>query len=451
MISTSAHTRIALAFFSLVLAMNLVVPTLARAQECIQDSGCADDDVCNGIERCDATVCVASAAIPCNDGDSCTHDDCDPTIGCSHREELCPTDCTGLLNGDRCVDGSVCTVSDSCNGGVCVPGAPRECVDVDECTAAVCDPLFGCLYTEVVVSPPCASDCSGGVADFTRCTGDDNPCTIDACLPSVDFSVDKCVDNLLLSRQCADDDVCNGVEWCSPVLGCQANAPLDCDDDDACNGLETCDPSTGCQSGTPLVDGEPCDDGRDCTGGDLCAAEACSGTPLTPALCDDAELGTADQCHEGFGCLHCAPLEAQTLGLKLAAPSSPNGKLRTKARISLESAAVAIAAEPFTLIVTHGTAETYRATLPPAAIGAQGSGRYRFVDRTGLLANGLRSLAITERDGVLTWRSSSAKLSVTGPLDMTASLVVVVGDDCFSNVLYCSANGTGTRVKCSPP
>ncbi len=427
----------------------VALATLAHAQECIQDSDCSDDNACNGIERCDATNCVPSAPIPCADTDPCTLDVCEPAVGCSHTEELCPASCAGLPDGTPCADGTMCTRNDACDNGACVAGTSVVCSGLDECTAASCDAVFGCVYAEQVVSPPCASDCTGGVADFTRCAGDDDPCTIDACLPSVDFSVDKCIDNLLLNRQCADDDVCNGAEWCSPLLGCQANAPLVCDDLDACNGVETCDAVTGCANGTPLPDGALCDDTKDCTSGDQCASSACTGVAVTPADCDDAEASTLDSCHEGFGCLRCAPLEVGSLNLRLATAGSSNGKLKTRGKVGLGSHAITPASEAFSLLLTRGGVETYRAELPGGSLSARGPGRYVFVDKTALVANGLRALRLAEKNGLLAWSTSSVSLVEASSATTPASLVVVVGDDCFSSQLSCSTNSAGTKIKCS--
>ena len=435
--------------FLAALLFSAALPADVRAQECIQDGDCADASVCNGIERCVATTCVPSTPIPCDDSDPCTRDECDPAAGCAHPEELCPSSCAGLADGTPCADGTVCTRGDACAAGVCVAGPSVTCSGLDECTASSCDPVYGCVYTETVVAPPCASDCTGGVADFTRCAGDDDPCTLDACLPSVDFSVDKCVDNLLLNRQCADDDLCNGAEWCSPLLGCQADAPLACDDGDACNGTETCDAETGCVTGTPLPDGTACDDHKQCTGGDQCASTTCSGVALTAADCDDSNAATEDSCREGFGCLNCAPLETAALNVRLAGAGASNGKLKSRGKVGLGGAAIAPAAESFAVIVTRDGEEKYRAELAAGTITTRAPGRYVFADKTGLVANGLRTLRLSERSGTLTWKTSSTSLADTGPVASAASLVVVIGDDCFSAGLTCSTNASGTKLKCS--
>jgi hypothetical protein len=47
---------------------------------------CSDGDLCNGVETCDpeTRTCQPGAPLSCNDGDSCTIDSCDPSLGCLH-------------------------------------------------------------------------------------------------------------------------------------------------------------------------------------------------------------------------------------------------------------------------------------------------------------------------------------------------------------------------------
>ena len=337
----------------------------AMAPACVVDSDCDNANPCDGLERCLAGQCVGGAAIPCDDGDPCTLDVCDDGLGCRHAEDLCPSDCTGLGDGERCADGTVCTVGDACSGGVCVAGPPRSCPQEDECTTAVCDVQLGCVYTEEFVSAPCVPDCTGTVADFTRCPGDENPCTIDACLPSVDFSETQCVAGLLLKRQCGDGDVCNGAEWCSPTLGCQAGPALACDDGNACNGTETCDSLLGCQAGIPLPDGAACDDGLLCTQNDGCSSAQCLGQPVGPADCDDGNATTTDQCREGVGCLACTAAGARAVRFRWARSGKNDGRFRARGGWTpLAGATLAPDLESAVLAIDLYGASVYRATMP---------------------------------------------------------------------------------------
>jgi hypothetical protein len=53
--------------------------------------------------------------------------------------------------------------------------------------------------------------------------------------------------DLCLNLNCDDGNVCNGIETCDPMQGCQPGQALACDDGNGCNGIETCDPIQGCQ------------------------------------------------------------------------------------------------------------------------------------------------------------------------------------------------------------
>jgi hypothetical protein len=312
--------------------------------------------------------------------------------------------------------------------------------------------VFGCVYVEQAVSPPCVAQCTGTVADFTRCTADANICTIDACLPSTSFGEDECIKGLLFpQRQCGDADVCNGDEWCSPVLGCQSGPALVCDDGDACNGTETCDAQTGCRPGTPLPDGSACDDDLDCTVTDTCAAEACAGTPVTPADCDDADSGTSDECREGFGCLHCNALTLRSVNLKFTRADRQDGKIKVGGTLMLQAASVAPDAEAFTLILDLDGDETYRAALPPGAIPAVAAGKYAYGSKTRSIdAGGLLSLRLMSKGSEIALKTSSAGLAIAGPRAVSGNVIVVVGDDCFRAGFTCESVGNGKGLRCRP-
>jgi hypothetical protein len=108
---------------------------------------------------------------------------------------------------------------------------------------------------------------------------------------------------------CDDGNACNGLEQCSPLVGCQAGQTLACDDGNLCNGAEYCDPALGCRPGQE----DPCDDGNSCNGRELCQPGiGCqAGVPPTvcdgqtaacdfcrPAQCGDHVVGGLEQCDE---------------------------------------------------------------------------------------------------------------------------------------------------------
>lgn len=108
--------------------------------------------------------------------------------------------------------------------------------------------------------------------------------------------------------QCADGDLCNGIERCVAGTCTPPNAPLVCDDGDACTA-DSCDPGAGCAHADTLCaatcgpgdDGLRCSDGTACTVGDTCSGGACVGSPLA---CDDADPCTVDSCNVTLGCTY---------------------------------------------------------------------------------------------------------------------------------------------------
>jgi len=437
----------ALAPFLVLLLLPALAAAPAVAVPCIVSATCADGDLCNGVERCVGGQCQPVPPLACEDGDPCTRDYCEAAAGCVHAEDRCPADCAGLPDGTRCRDGSVCTRGDTCVAGTCVPGAAGSCDDGDACTRDTCDPLYGCVYREEAVAFPCVPDCNGGVADYTRCPGDDDICTIDACLPSVDLIGDphRCIVGLLgLERPCVDADVCNGQEFCSPLLGCEPGPPPVCDDGELCNGSESCDPALGCRPGSFELDGTACDDRKECTSGDACAGGACVGTPLPPAACDDGDAQTVDVCEEGFGCVHC---RGALLG-KLNLRGRPGEGRRITVRGVLPVLApgsIAPATEQVGIVVEAGTTTFAQAVLPPGALEGNALGtRFRYHDPAAAV-DGVRALKLQALGGALRWRLV-ADLEFPAVLPPSATVRLVVGRACFEAAASCS--GPARNVTC---
>lgn len=186
------------------------------------------------------------------------------------------------------------------------------------------------VYVEPV-SCTSDADCADGLA-----------CTNDVCNTGTGLCANTPRDEL-----CDDGRFCNGVEWCSPTMGCRpgtaprcndgvdctwdyCDAALDacvfepddyfCEDGSFCNGEEWCDPQLDCQPGEPLV----CDDGVDCTV-DVCDDDTgecfftadddacddglfCNGEEWCDSVkgCRGGEAPCADgPCDEQRGCVEC--------------------------------------------------------------------------------------------------------------------------------------------------
>jgi len=185
------------------------------AGQCVgspDNSACANGNACM-TGSCDELLGCVYAAIDCDDHNPCTIDSCDPVIGCrntpppdiegwcviggtyrcfaeTNHDNACQwcmpavnsTEWTAKPDGTACDDGLLCTVTDTCSGGMCGSADPAPTgactqdnnltlVDPDETTYGGTNDVFfdwdGTLKTAVVpsgqapnarVSSPCALD-----------------------------------------------------------------------------------------------------------------------------------------------------------------------------------------------------------------------------------------------------------------------------------------------------
>lgn len=231
----------------------------------------ADGSVCTSADSCKAGTCKAGVAVSCDDKNPCTIDSCDSKSGCVYVANTAPCD----------ADGDLCTVADTCQGKVCQAGAKKPCDDgeictIDSCNAATGDCTFGggpqdgkaCDADGSVctVSDSCkAGKCLPGQV---KTCNDSNPCSDDSCTAK-----SGCV-FAPNSQPCDDGNACTQNDLCaaSQCVGKSVNPQVDCDDGQVCT-TDACDPKSGC---THSANQQPCDDGNPCTQGDLCAAKSCS-------------------------------------------------------------------------------------------------------------------------------------------------------------------------------
>lgn len=192
---------------------------------------CSDGNVCNGDEVCVASACIAGVALTCDDGVTCTTNNCHPFIGCYFQP--IPQCCGSSAD---CDDQNLCNGVETCSAGTCEKGTPLVCGDGDSCNGnETCDPATGC------VGAPALS-CNDGAS-----------CSLDSCDPSggcVNTYVPGCC---VADSDCIDNDVCNGAEHCD-AGNCITGTPVVCNDNSSCNGIETCDPTNGCVVAIPMDD-----------------------------------------------------------------------------------------------------------------------------------------------------------------------------------------------------
>jgi hypothetical protein len=245
-------------------------------------------EICDGLDNdCNGQ----DDDIECGDGDECTEDSCDPSVGCLHLP----------LTGTECVDGNVCTLADHCDDGVCA-GTTIDCDDNDPCTEDTCDPTGGCDYqfgtAECDDSDPCTADdlCAEG-----ECHGTKLPCE---CLVAADC------------EPFDDDNACTGSLFCNTAelpYNCEVEAGTEvkCAPYDGVNAAclqNVCTPDSGECELIADNEGEVCDDGDGCTIGENCQQGLCAGG--VQVVCEDDNICTDDICDLALGCIHDPNLAA---------------------------------------------------------------------------------------------------------------------------------------------
>ena len=255
----------------------------------LNDAPCDDNDVCTTGDHCQLGECGHSGEFTCDDNNVCTTDSCAALTGCQFAS----------VDGGDCTDANLCTIGDSCAGGLCIPGAAVVCDDQNFCTDDSCEPDLGCVHASN--SAPCDDGdvctvqdvCAGGVCqagDIMPCS-DDNVCTGDSCDPKSGCSY------VPLAGDCDDGDTCTTLDSCADGQ-CVGGPALDCDDDVVCTD-DSCDADVGCVHSN---NNAACDDGSLCTEGDFCQNGAC--VPGGAKDCSDNDPCTDDTCEPAAGCQH---------------------------------------------------------------------------------------------------------------------------------------------------
>ena len=191
---------------------------------------CSDDDLCTEEDVCAAGVCAGTPLV-LDDGNPCTETTCAPLTGVQvifldvacDDGDICTTDdvcaagvcagdfdppgpppeepcmgwtCDGVggwlvvpVTGDPCEDGDPCSLNDSCDAGICLPGAVDPCDDGNTCTTDTCAAGLGCAHAPV---PDC---CGNGVTDAGEECDDGNQVDGDGCdMACQEVEVSSCAD-----------------------------------------------------------------------------------------------------------------------------------------------------------------------------------------------------------------------------------------------------------------
>ena len=270
---------------------------LNRCVSTRRDTLCNDGLFCNGPEVCTPSGCQGGTPPNCNDGVPCTQDVCD---------EL-QLSCVNTPNNQLCSNGQFCDGVERCDpDDGCRPGNPPNCNDSIPCTTDSCNEA-----NDTCTNSPNNQLCNNGqfCDGVEQCVpgqgcrpgtapncGDSIPCTVDTC----DEANDRC--NRTPNNQlCSDGTFCNGVETCSPTLGCRPGVGVACGDNIPCT-VDTCIEATDSCQNTP--NNQLCSDGKHCDGVEICSPTlGCQ--EGTPPNCSDNVVCTVDACVEATdSCSH---------------------------------------------------------------------------------------------------------------------------------------------------
>jgi hypothetical protein len=279
---------------------------------CIGTPNTCDDGV--GCTKDSCTQGVGCAHTPddalCDDASACTVGLCDFLGGCKQN----PAD-----NGVSCDDMNACTSEDSCNMGTCA-GAPVHCDDGNPCTDDLCEPTIGCSAPPNALTcddmNPCTEKdtCLDGTCSGLPIPGCGGPiCGDGAC--QVGESCSTCPTDcgtctpICGNGTCEEGEVCDicsfdcgacpatcGDFLCDPTESC-LSCPGDCGPCQATCGDFLCDPTESCV--TCSFDCGPC------AGGDGTCAGSCGTSDIfTGCYCDALCFGLGDCCDDV--CTQCS-------------------------------------------------------------------------------------------------------------------------------------------------
>jgi hypothetical protein len=271
-----------------------------------EGTACSDGNACTITDTCQAGICQGAIPVFCAASDPChIAGTCNPTTGvCS--DPVAP-------DGAACSDGNACTITDTCINGACNGGNSVVCKASDQChEAGTCNPTTGTCSNPLSVN---GKTCDDG----DDCTQTD-ACQTGACAggnPVICTASDQChgvgtcdyVTGLCSNPISANGTPCNDNNACTQTDTCAMGTcgganPIVCSASDQCHAVGTCDPASGMCNDPAAPDGTACNDDNRCTVDETCQSGAC-GAPK-PLDCNDNDACTTDTCDPAEGCQHAA-------------------------------------------------------------------------------------------------------------------------------------------------
>ncbi len=289
------------------------------APECLPGVGCVrslapngvlcdDGNACTGTDRCFFGECQGADEVKCAPLDACH------LVGvCDQATGLCSS--PPVPGGSACDDGNACTYGTTCNAGNCSGGEIVTCVAAKICQLTpVCDTLLGCVYENSPNDTPCedgdlcsgsdscqVGECVPGTAVVCSPTGD--PCTSSGC----DQETGACaLIPLGSSVSCNDGHFCTNNDHCDAGQ-CVGGSQLYCPSRE-CIATPICSPADGSCGGVPEPDGtsceleqpDPCSAESTCSQGLCRVSTRVTCTPLNTSygsgVCDSATGDCTNPC-----------------------------------------------------------------------------------------------------------------------------------------------------------
>jgi hypothetical protein len=155
------------------------------------DTVCSDSDLCTVGDKCYSGICASGLSV------DCSHMDTQCEVGvCSVSTGVCMK--ANRADGTTCNDNAECTVEDQCSSGTCVGGSTNLCYDNNPCTTDACVPSIGCM---VQYTYNASSGCVPGCTSSTHCptgfichdgTCLSTPATGELELRFIDYEIENC-------------------------------------------------------------------------------------------------------------------------------------------------------------------------------------------------------------------------------------------------------------------
>jgi cysteine-rich repeat protein len=290
------------------------------AEDCHEapvDDPCTIDS-CDDVTRGRACGHAIDEGAGCDDGDACTTPDtCDAAGECGGPNTCgCPggttAECARFEDGNRC-NGTLHCVSRLCEVD---PATVISCPADPVCRRYACDPADGSCDLESLSDGTTCDDgmfctltdsCQSGL-----CTGSGTPCPIGGCNAGCHETGDLCLaadaGTTCASAPdvCGTNALCDGMSTDCPGPGFRA-AGFSCRPAaDACDVGEACTgDSYACPADGFAAPGTSCDDAEFCTGVDTCAGDGTCTHPGSPCMVGTEVCNeTTDHCDpSGGGCV----------------------------------------------------------------------------------------------------------------------------------------------------